>query len=245
MSASNAPTAPSQAATATTTDVPQPARLQFHDALPIPHSPSLPDLTPGGVAAGERVNWLSAPASARTSFTRVDQTRVGTPLPEEGEGSGADDNYSASGRDAQSSSSPVAPAESVPQASVTFLLVSGRRRSMNFEPETTIGRVKELVWNTWPSDWQDERPPAPAYLRILFRGRMLQDSDTLTGLAIPTSTSSEAANPTIMHLSVRPIPSPEEGAGLKKKRSRRGPSAANPDAGEVEEAGCCAGCVIA
>jgi len=21
---------------------------------------------------------------------------------------------------------------------------------MSFEPETTIGRVKELVWNTWP-----------------------------------------------------------------------------------------------
>jgi hypothetical protein len=27
--------------------------------------------------------------------------------------------------------------------------VSGRRRTMSFEPETTIGRVKELVWNTW------------------------------------------------------------------------------------------------
>jgi hypothetical protein len=33
---------------------------------------------------------------------------------------------------------------------VQFLLVSGRRRSMAFDPETTVGRVKELVWNTWP-----------------------------------------------------------------------------------------------
>jgi len=38
-----------------------------------------------------------------------------------------------------------------PQAFVTFLLVSGKRRTMSFEPETTIGRVKELIWNAWPS----------------------------------------------------------------------------------------------
>jgi len=37
------------------------------------------------------------------------------------------------------------------QVFVTFLLVSGKRRTMSFEPETTIGRVKELVWNAWPS----------------------------------------------------------------------------------------------
>jgi hypothetical protein len=39
----------------------------------------------------------------------------------------------------------------VPQAFITFLLISGRRRTMSFEPETTLGRVKELVWNAWPS----------------------------------------------------------------------------------------------
>jgi hypothetical protein len=39
----------------------------------------------------------------------------------------------------------------VPQTLVQFLLVSGRRRSMAFDPETTVGRVKELVWNTWPN----------------------------------------------------------------------------------------------
>ena len=38
-----------------------------------------------------------------------------------------------------------------PQVSLTFLLVSGRRRTMSFEPETTVGRVKELVWNAWPN----------------------------------------------------------------------------------------------
>jgi hypothetical protein len=29
-------------------------------------------------------------------------------------------------------------------------------------------------------DWQDERPPTPSYLRILYLGKMLQDEDTLS-----------------------------------------------------------------
>lgn len=42
------------------------------------------------------------------------------------------------------------PVPQIPQAFLTFLLVSGKRRTMCFEPETTIGRVKELIWNAWP-----------------------------------------------------------------------------------------------
>jgi hypothetical protein len=38
-----------------------------------------------------------------------------------------------------------------PQTYVTFLHISGRRRTMAFDPETTIGRLKELVWNSWPA----------------------------------------------------------------------------------------------
>ncbi|KAJ7265975.1 hypothetical protein B0H12DRAFT_1100364 [Mycena haematopus] len=41
--------------------------------------------------------------------------------------------------------------EPVPQTSLTFLLIDGRRRTMAFDPTTTVGRVKELVWNAWPS----------------------------------------------------------------------------------------------
>ena len=39
----------------------------------------------------------------------------------------------------------------MPQTYLTFLLISGKRRTMSFEPETAIGRVKELVWNSWPA----------------------------------------------------------------------------------------------
>jgi hypothetical protein len=206
--------APPQPTVQSSSEAHQSHRLSFTVALPIPHSPSVPLLTPTAEAT-ERTNWLSAPASARTSFTRVDQTRAGTPVLEEDDGSGggsgnaSSSHVSADGAQADAphptEPEPEPAHPEVPQASVTFLLVSGRRRNMLFEPETTIGRVKELVWNTWPagmhlpplpstpsatlnelplsylSDWQDERPPAPAYLRILFRGRVLQDDDTLTG----------------------------------------------------------------
>ena len=83
--------------------------------------------------------------SARTSFTRVDICSEG----EEDNGGAdetADDAVEAEGIPA------VEPA--VPQAAqvfLTFLTVSGRRRTMSFEAEAMIGKVKELVWNTWPN----------------------------------------------------------------------------------------------
>lgn len=43
------------------------------------------------------------------------------------------------------------PQEPPAQVSLTFLLVTGRRRVMTFDSQTTVGRVKELVWNTWPN----------------------------------------------------------------------------------------------
>ncbi|KAF8872495.1 ubiquitin-related domain-containing protein [Infundibulicybe gibba] len=106
----------------------------------------------------------------------------------------------------------------VPQTPLTFLLISGRRRTMNFAPEYTIGRVKELIWNAWPEDWKDDRPPAPSYLRILYLGKMLQDDETLNRLKLPTTLST--LTPTIVHLSIRPYAPPNEQDGFKKKRGR-------------------------
>lgn len=139
----------------------------------IPHQPnsshskaSLPTFTrsiPLEIAA--------LPASTRTSFTRVDDTRPGTaaggnsnnhlpddppvPVPGSGDGNGrggADgaDAPPPEGEQEEEETGAVVPPQ-VPQTLVQFLLVSGRRRSMAFDPETTVGRVKELVWNTWPN----------------------------------------------------------------------------------------------
>ncbi|KAF8500201.1 ubiquitin-related domain-containing protein [Russula emetica] len=134
----------------------------------------------------------------------------------------------------------------VPQTLVQFLLVSGRRRSMAFDPETTVGRVKELVWNTWPNDWQDEHPPAPSHLRVLYLGKILQDDETLNQLKFPSYTPPEPATPTIVHLSIRSFV-PREDMSLKKKRrmSRSGSNANQTGTGTSQDehgTGCC--CVI-
>jgi hypothetical protein len=53
-----------------------------------------------------------------------------------------------------SSTQPQVMSETVPQTPqtyLTFLLISGRRRTMSFEPESPISRVKELAWNAWPT----------------------------------------------------------------------------------------------
>ncbi|KZV94978.1 hypothetical protein EXIGLDRAFT_766697 [Exidia glandulosa HHB12029] len=129
------------------------------------------------------------------------------------------------------------------QTQLTFLLVSGRRRTMAFDDDATVGRVKELLWNTWPADWQDERPPAPNYLRVLYLGKMLQDDETLVSLKLPPWTA-----PTIMHLSVRPTP-PTGGDDGAKKHTRgsilRRATDASSGPGADDDAsggGCC--CVI-
>ena len=51
----------------------------------------------------------------------------------------------------------------MPLIYLTFLLISGRRRTMSFEPESPIGRVKELAWNSWPTG---PCVPLPTHLSI-------------------------------------------------------------------------------
>jgi len=141
----------------------------------------------------------------------------------------------------------------MPQTQLTLLLVSGRRKTMSFEPEITIGRVKELVWNAWPSEWQSEHPPAPAYLRLLYLGKILQDDDTLNAQRFRPN----PAPPTIVHLSIRQIPIPSDSADALKKNKKRSRIASSGGGGEnqpgggvgggvgaADETGGCCGCVI-
>jgi len=140
-----------------------------------PHpKPSLP-----AFARSIPVEIAALPASTRTSFTRVDNTRPGTAvddsdsaLPDEpvpgpddsngiGGGSGADARGAPPHEDGQGGEETGAVVSQVPQTLVQFLLVSGRRRSMAFDPETTVGRVKELVWNTCPNCMLPFPSPSP------------------------------------------------------------------------------------
>ncbi|KZT68922.1 hypothetical protein DAEQUDRAFT_306437 [Daedalea quercina L-15889] len=199
-------------------------------------------------------------ASARTSYTRVDQTAPGTPQPEHAElnpsryvldvepdndDSDGDNPHGEELEDPEKADPDHAHQEQafprMPQVALTFLLITGKRRTMSFDPETSIGRVKELVWNAWPNEWQDERPPAPSYLRILYLGKILQDEDTLSKWSLPItqpdSTTPPPPQATVVHLSVRAAPSPAE--DMPKKRRGMG---ADSD-GEGGMCGCC-GCII-
>ena len=91
------------------------------------------------------ISFLSP--SARTSFTRVD---VGAENDEDDGSNGQDElEVEQQPDDERAEQEPEVP--QTPQVSLTFLLVTGKRRTMSFEPETTVGRAKELVWNAWPN----------------------------------------------------------------------------------------------
>ncbi|KIJ63851.1 hypothetical protein HYDPIDRAFT_29201 [Hydnomerulius pinastri MD-312] len=169
-------------------------------------------------------------ASARTSYTRVDVDSAppamypALPLPSIPTSSAELNPTSSAVPNNEASESQI---PQTPQISLTFLLVSGRRKVQSFDPETTVGRVKELVWNAWPA----------------------RDA----GVGFPTSLpSSPAANPTIVHLSIRPYAPPAEDPALSKKKrlssafARRGTATDAEDAAVdgADRAGCCGGCII-
>lgn len=124
---------------------------------PLPRNLIVSDLPPQQQQASPYIQYLygalnrgqgySTTNSARTSYTRVESMAF-------------DEN---SEQEAQPEPEPEAEVEegnnveqiqAIPQTpivSISFLLISGKRRVMTFEPETTVGRVKELVWNSWPT----------------------------------------------------------------------------------------------
>ncbi|KAH9933876.1 uncharacterized protein B0H18DRAFT_982437 [Fomitopsis serialis] len=215
----------------------EPAVVRLSGRPSTAHAPGTAHLGPGAFAPMS--------ASARTSYTRVDQTAPGTPTPELAELSpsryalevDADTHEAEAEAEAEAHAEVDDPEKAhgeqavpqMPQVALTFLTITGKRRTMSFDPDTTIGR------------WQDERPPAPSYLRILYLGKILQDEDTLAKWAFPITQPDPAAPPTlgqatVVHLSVRAAPLPAE--DTPKKRRGTGMS-------DGEEGGCgCCGCVV-
>ena len=129
-------------------------------------------------------------ASARTSYTRVDVDALSSPIypvlspphsatfpTATGAANLPDASAPAAARAATPTPSTPAsdvqpsisepPIPQTPQVSLTFLLVTGLRKTQSFDPETTVGRVKELVWNAWPA--RDAGPsPFPFPLRDMI-----------------------------------------------------------------------------
>lgn len=185
--------------------------------------------------------------SARTSRTRVDllmtsppgEITTAAPSIQEGDATPAQEP-------------PREEARAEPMVSLTILVLSGDRKKFTFHPDTTAGRVKEMIWSTWDTDWTKATiPPNPTYLRLLYLGRILQDDDTLEKLKLPTHIprpdyEEGRDSPyvtTFMHLSIRPVAPPTDD-GLSKKKGRRRTRSENGVEEEEVQGGCCSGCVI-
>jgi len=99
---------------------------------------------PQQFTASENLGNLTA--SARTSRTRVDllpnspPREITTAAPsiqdEEGNATPVQDP-------------PNEEARAEPMVSLTILVLSGDRKKFTFHPDTTAGRVKEVIWSTW------------------------------------------------------------------------------------------------
>lgn len=97
-----------------------------------------------------RGQGYSTTNSARTSYTRVEDSMA----VEENSEQEAQPEAEAEVAVEEGNVENVEQIQAIPQTpivSISFLLISGKRRVMTFEPETTVGRVKELVWNSWPT----------------------------------------------------------------------------------------------
>ena len=96
--------------------------------------------TGGSVIGGHSTSQEVAPESPPT-------TNSSTPAMPDSEPKAEQQSQGVGGED----TSPETTVPQTPQTCITFLLISGRRRTMSFGPETTVGRVKELAWNAWPT----------------------------------------------------------------------------------------------
>ncbi|KAF9569546.1 Ubiquitin-like protein 3 [Mortierella alpina] len=80
---------------------------------------------------------------------------------------------------------------------LTLLLVSGSRTTFHFQASDSIEAVKAKVHESWPKEWQEEKPASPHSLKILYLGKFLADSSTLESNKIQPGAT------TIVHLTIK------------------------------------------
>lgn len=109
--------------------------------------------TPHQFPVSENLGNLTA--SARTSRTRVDLLPNSPPR--------EITTAAPSIQDEEGGAPPVQEppreeARAEPMVSLTILVLSGDRKKFTFHPETTAGRVKEMIWSTWDASTPPTSP---------------------------------------------------------------------------------------
>ncbi|WWD21654.1 hypothetical protein CI109_106140 [Kwoniella shandongensis] len=129
----------------------------------------------------------------------------------------------------------------IPKVHLRALLISGQSHVYSFEPEITVGRMKELIWSSWPSEWTDNaQPSSPSSMRILHAGRILQDDSTLMSNNLPANV--QPTLPTVVHISIRSFSLKGDDDPKKPGLLHRTASAARSHRNDEEVGGC--RCVI-
>ncbi|XP_032812298.2 ubiquitin-like protein 3 isoform X1 [Petromyzon marinus] len=101
-----------------------------------------------------------------------------------------------------------------------LILVSGRTKEFLFAPSDSAADIARHVYENWPVDWEEEQVSSPNILRLIYQGRFLHGTVTLSALKLPMGKT------TVMHLVAREtLPEPNS----QGQRNR----------GKTEESSCC------
>ncbi|KAI8824108.1 ubiquitin-related domain-containing protein [Fimicolochytrium jonesii] len=123
---------------------------------------------------------------------------------------------------------PVVVNDRVPNNKVNlrFLLISGRRTDLLFDPTATVDFVRSQIFEAWPGEWADEKPESPQGLRVLHQGKFFEPATTLASQKL------EPGQTVVVHLLLRP------GANTEPEEKPR------PAAGVDGVARACACCTV-
>ncbi|KAI6214667.1 Ubiquitin-like protein 3 [Aphelenchoides besseyi] len=115
------------------------------------------------------------------------------------------------------------------EVNLKLILVSGRTHEFQFSPSSSATEVCQYVFDNWPegkrlneivyfvfTDWNDEKVSSASLLKLIYHGRFLHGSVTLSALSLPCGKSST----TVMHLVTREnLPEPNSNDQNKKSKS--------------------------
>lgn len=95
-----------------------------------------------------------------------------------------------------------------------LILVSGRTREFQFTASTSASDICQYVFENWPTEWEEEQVASASLLKLIYHGRFLHGSVTLSALSLP------GGKTTVMHLVTREN-LPESNAADNLKKSKR------------------------
>uniref|UniRef100_A0A914SIT3 UBL3-like ubiquitin domain-containing protein n=1 Tax=Parascaris equorum TaxID=6256 RepID=A0A914SIT3_PAREQ len=87
--------------------------------------------------------------------------------------------------------------------------LSGKTKEFLFASNVSAQEITQFVFDNWPQEWEEERVGSSSLLKLIYHGRFLHGSVTLSALSLP------AGKTTVMHLVTREnLPEPNSGGSF-------------------------------